>query len=146
MTDDEIGYGKPPKNSRFKPGVSGNPRGRPKRRPLALASIIGNVLTAPIEYREQGRLKETTRHELSLKMLIDHAVKGNLDAAELVLKVRAHAQRFGEPGVDRLRISGWLPDFPGQTAEQKTEEFAATGDADPLEWWRPDKGTTRADV
>ena len=28
--DYEIGYGKPPKQTRFKPGQSGNPRGRPK--------------------------------------------------------------------------------------------------------------------
>ena len=26
----DVGYGKPPKSTRFKPGVSGNPRGRPK--------------------------------------------------------------------------------------------------------------------
>ena len=26
----EVGYGKPPKHSRFRPGKSGNPKGRPK--------------------------------------------------------------------------------------------------------------------
>ena len=26
----EVGYGKPPKDTRFKPGQSGNPSGRPK--------------------------------------------------------------------------------------------------------------------
>ena len=31
MKDDyKVGYGKPPKASRFKPGTSGNPGGRPK--------------------------------------------------------------------------------------------------------------------
>ena|SRR5437868_14511965 len=31
-TDDyEVGYGKPPKNSQFQKGVSGNPTGRPKK-------------------------------------------------------------------------------------------------------------------
>jgi hypothetical protein len=122
---------------RFKPGVSGNPKGRPKRKPSALAEIIRSVLSAPIQYREGGRIKATTRHELSLKMLIEQAVTGNLVAVELVLKVRAHAQRFGEAGVDRLHISDWLPDYPGQTADQKTQEFASTGDANPFEWWHP---------
>jgi hypothetical protein len=28
--DYEVGYGKPPKHTRFKPGQSGNPKGRPK--------------------------------------------------------------------------------------------------------------------
>jgi hypothetical protein len=136
MRDYDIGYGKPPKKSRFKPGVSGNPKGRSKRKPSALAEIIRGVLSAPIAYRERGRIKATTRHELSLKMLIEHAIKGDLVAAALVLKVRAHAQRFGEAGVDRLQITDWLPDYPGQTADQKTQEFAGTGDADPIEWWQ----------
>ena len=135
MRDYEVGYGKPPGKSRFKPGVSGNPKGRPKRKPSALAEIICSVLNAPIDYRERGRVKATTRHELGLKMLVEHAIKGNFSAAELVLKVRAHAQLFGEAEIDKLQISDWLPDYPGQTADQKTQEFASTGDADPVEWW-----------
>ena len=35
-----VGYGKPPKSGRFRPGVSGNPRGRPKSKGLALAELI----------------------------------------------------------------------------------------------------------
>ncbi len=29
-SDYEVGYGKPPRHTRFQPGRSGNPRGRPK--------------------------------------------------------------------------------------------------------------------
>ena len=29
-SDDEVGNKKPPKHGQFKPGVSGNPKGRPK--------------------------------------------------------------------------------------------------------------------
>ena len=132
---DDVGYRRPPQGARFKPGVSGNPKGRPKRGPLGLAHTIREILSAPMQYREQGRVKTATRHELSLKMLIERAVKGNIAAAELVLKTRAQALRLGDLGVETLLIDGWLPDYPGQTAEQKTREFAATGDAKPQEWW-----------
>ena len=126
--DYDVGYGKPPKETRFKPGVSGNQKGRPKRSPALLAAIIDTALHAPIECRENGRIKTTTRHELGLKMLIDQAVKGDLSAAEHALKVRAHGQRFGEAAVDKLEIVNWLADYAGQTADQKTQEFASTGE------------------
>ena len=96
MASYEIGYGKPPLSGRFRAGVSGNPRGRPKRKALALAERIKTVLNAPIEYRERGRTKVATYRELSLKMLVDRAINGDLDAAELVLKILAHAERYGD--------------------------------------------------
>jgi hypothetical protein len=136
MPNYDVGYGKPPRKSRFRSGVSGNPKGRPKRKPSALAGIIRDVLSAPVEYRERGRLKAGTRHELSLKVLVERAIKGDLGAADFILKVRAHGLRYGEAGVDRLQISDWLPDYPGQTADQKTREFVGASNADPLEWWQ----------
>ena len=71
-------------------------------------------------------------------MLIERAVKGDVAAAELVFEARAQALRSGDLGGGRLLIDEWLPDYPGQTAEQKTLEFAATGDAKPQQWWMAD--------
>jgi hypothetical protein len=99
-----IGYGKPPPNGRFRPGVSGNPKGRPKRSPTPLAEIIRTVLNAPIEYRERGRTKVASYRELSLKMLVDKAISGDLDAAELALKILARAERYGDPGFDPILV------------------------------------------
>jgi hypothetical protein len=31
MDDDEVGFGKPPKKHQWKPGQSGNPKGRPRK-------------------------------------------------------------------------------------------------------------------
>jgi hypothetical protein len=135
MSDDRIGYGRPPKASRFKPGVSGNPKGRPKRKPVPYAEALNQVLDAPIEYVERGRSKVTTRRELNLKRWVDRAVSGDVHAAEHILKIRAQAERDGEPGSETILVHGWLSDHPGQTAEQKTQAATVSGDVDPLKWW-----------
>ena len=97
---------------------------------------IKTVLNAPIEYRERGRTKVATYRELSLKMLVDQAIGGDLDAAELALKILARAERYGDPGLDPILVENWIADYPGQTANQKTADFAAGRDATPAEWWR----------
>jgi Family of unknown function (DUF5681) len=135
MSEYDVGYAKPPKETRFKRGISGNPKGRPKRKPSHVADIISDALRAPVEYREGDNVKVATHRELAVKRLVREAIKGNLPAAELLLKARDHAQRFGDAGVDRLQISNWLPDRPGQTGGQKTRERGTRQEADPIEWW-----------
>jgi hypothetical protein len=136
MTDYEVGYRKSPKHSRFKKGVSSNPKGRPKRKPLAAGEIIDGVLNAPAQYREAGRIKTATRRELSLKTYVTRALNGDFKAAGALLKLRAYAQKYGDTGVHRIQIDDWLPDYPGQTAEQKTREFSNENTAPAPEWWK----------
>jgi hypothetical protein len=143
MASYEIGYGKPPRSGRFRAGVSGNPNGRPKRKPTPLAERIKTVLNAPIEYRERGKTKVATYRELSLKMLVDRAISGDLDAAELALVVLGRAERYGDPGVDLVLVENWIADYPGQTANQKSAKFAAGRDAKPGEWWSDESSTER---
>jgi hypothetical protein len=135
MNDEKVGYGKPPKASRFKPGVSGNPMGRPKRKPVPYSEALNHVLDAPIEYLERGRSKVTTRRELNLKRWVDRAVNGDIHAAAHILKIRAQAEYEGEPGSETILVRGWLWDHPGQTAEQKTQAAMASKDGEPLKWW-----------
>lgn len=123
MADYEVGYGKPPKKTQYPPRKSGNPKGRPKLAPDMLGKIVREVLDAPMRYRENGRTKTATRREVKLKLLVERAVKGDAQAAELLLKKRRHAVRSGEAAGKRLLITDWLPDFLGQTAEQKTQDM-----------------------
>src|SRR6202000_964768 len=67
MSDFEIGYKKPPKATQFKPGTSGNPKGRPKRVRSPLNEILEDVLDAVVKYRENGKVRTATRREVSLK-------------------------------------------------------------------------------
>ena len=137
MGDYEIGRGKPPKHSQFKKGNRANPNGRRgKRKPVVIADIIENVLNGHAEYRERGRTKKAKRRELTIKTHVRLALGGNLKSIETILLLRAHAQTSGDTGVQRLEITDWLPDYPGQTGEQKTREFAARTSGEVPAWWK----------
>ena len=136
MSDDDVGYGKPPKHSRFKPGNNANPKGRPKREPSVIAEIIDNVLSALAEYHERGRIKRARRRELTIKTHVKLALGGDLKSIETLLMLRVNAQISGDADVHRLDITDWLPDYPGQTGEQKTREFAVQGNIDVPAWWK----------
>jgi hypothetical protein len=130
MADDEIGYGKPPLSGRFRPGVSGNPSGRPKRKPNPFAESIKTALNRPLKYRERERTKIATFREVSLAMLVDKAASGDIEAAKLILKIRAHAERYGDADANQILIENWMPDYSGQTAKQKASDFAKSRAAD----------------
>jgi hypothetical protein len=135
MVDDSVGYRKPPKHSKFKKGVTGNPKGRPKRKPFAAAETIDSVLNSTTEYRERGQTRVATRRELTIRTLVNRALKGDVKSAEALLKLRAHAQRHRDAGVQRIVSSDWLPDHLGQTGEQKTKQFASKNETNLPEWW-----------
>jgi hypothetical protein len=123
MADYEIGYRRPPQSKRFRAGASGNPKGRPKRKASTLAETINKVLNAPIEYQERGKTKVASARELSLRMLVSRAVSGNLEAVELLRKILEHVARYGDTGREEIAITDWLPDYPGQSGEQKTQDL-----------------------
>jgi hypothetical protein len=75
MSKYEVGRGKPPKTTRYRPGVSGNPKGRPRRKPSDIAQIVRDTLSAPIQYREGERFKVATYLELKIKKLIQEGLK-----------------------------------------------------------------------
>jgi Family of unknown function (DUF5681) len=142
MPEYEVGYGKPPRASQFKPGVSGNRKGRPKRQKSDLASVIHRVMYSFVRHRENGQEQITPAWELNLKLLVRSAVSGDVDAATAVLKFWAQAERT-KSGKQRVVVEDWLPDYAGQTAEQKTRDFARKRNAAAIEWWSQ-AGTARS--
>jgi len=51
--DDEAGFKRPPKGTRFKPGRSGNPKGRPKGR-RNLTTDLAALMKKRIPIRKDG--------------------------------------------------------------------------------------------
>jgi len=74
-----IGYRSPPEATRFKKGVSGNPRGRPKGS-LNVATVLTRTLREKVAINENGRRRTVTKLEAALKQLVDKAAAGDLRA------------------------------------------------------------------
>ena len=84
--DYEVGYGRPPKCTRFKAGESGNPRGRPKKK-LTLAETEAKLLLEnKFTIRVDGKLQRVNAFTAILTALIAKAVNGDARAADRLLK------------------------------------------------------------
>lgn len=82
-----VGYGKPPRASQFKKGVSGNPKGRPKGSPN-LVTVLGRTLRERVTVTENGRQYVITKCEAAMKQLVNKAASGDARALQLLLRVQ----------------------------------------------------------
>lgn len=98
----EVGRGKPPIATRFKPGQSGNPKGRPARAP-DLTTRIGKKLTTKRSVVISGNRVELPVEEILLERLIERAAKGDV---KLLLFLLAEAQKYRE-GQANAKASEW---------------------------------------
>ena len=83
-TNYEIGYGKPPKKTRFPKGVSGNPSGG-RKKPATMPEILREGLEKTIEVVENGQRKTITKMEAVVNQLIDKSIVGDMTASRLLL-------------------------------------------------------------
>ncbi|CUH41201.1 DUF5681 domain-containing protein [Ruegeria atlantica] len=86
--DYEVGYGKPPKATRFQKGRSGNPKGRPKGAKGVNASLK-RELEAKITVREGNHEARISKAEAIAKRLTAGALKGDTKLLMALLKVDA---------------------------------------------------------
>ncbi len=82
----EVGYGKPPKATRFRPGQSGNPRGRPKGA-RGIAKVLDEALSQEVRVTEGGQTVRITKREALILSLITKALKGDMRAAAHTLRL-----------------------------------------------------------
>jgi hypothetical protein len=129
--DYEVGYGKPPKHTRFRKGQSGNPKGRPKGA-RGLTASLRRELETKITIRESNRELRLTKGEAMAKRFTNAALQGNERALLTLLKL--DGQIYGS-APDQIEEAGKearvepvdleiLRDFLVQT-----ENGAATGTA-----------------
>jgi hypothetical protein len=91
----EVGYRKPPMHTRFKPGQSGNPRGRPKGT-KNLKTDLMEELGEKIVIHEGDRSQEISKQRALLKSVVNRAIKGDVRAISIALATMMRLLDTGE--------------------------------------------------
>jgi hypothetical protein len=93
----EVGFGKPPEATRFRPGESGNRRGRPKGTEN-FRTILAEEMSAVVEVNEGGKRRNVSKQRVATRQLANKAATGDLKAfALLVEMLRKTGQLASEP-------------------------------------------------
>ncbi|NBW76719.1 MAG: hypothetical protein EBR34_13115 [Sphingomonadaceae bacterium] len=96
-----VGYGKPPQGSRFRPGQSGNPKGRPRRleRNSDLAehispslAAVARVLEKKVRIKSGGRLKEMSGLQAMAEVMLEHALYGDARFMRMLLGLNSELE------------------------------------------------------
>lgn len=127
--DYEVGYGRPPKATQFKPGQSGNPRGRP-RTSRNVGTMLEEVFFQKIPITEKGVRREVPVLEAIFRQLANGALMGDARQSDRVIKLlpvlqdaRAAAEAAGggederNPAAD-LAVLEALAEMVGSDPEQ----------------------------
>src|SRR5271157_6187883 len=90
--DDVIGYKRPPRSTRYRAGVSGNPKGRPKRNGEVLP--YARILDRMVTIKDGLRARQVTGEEAFLLYLRKKALDGNEAAQERVEEIQAFRREY----------------------------------------------------
>jgi len=87
----DVGYGKPPRHSRFKKGEpSANPRGRPRKN---MTALLVEGLNKKVTVTENGRRRKVTLREAITSQLINQSASADLRATKMLLDLIKDAER-----------------------------------------------------
>ena len=94
--DYAVGYGKPPRQTRFRKGQSGNPRGRS---PGAknLKTLLNDALNEPVTVTGNGGHRKITKRQAIITQLVNRSATADLRAIKILLDMLWDVEDRTEP-------------------------------------------------
>jgi|HubBroStandDraft_5_1064220.scaffolds.fasta_scaffold14380_4 hypothetical protein len=138
-----VGYRNPPEHTRFRPGQSGNPKGRPKGT-LNLATVLERTLRETVVITVKGKRKTVTKLEAAVTQLSDKAVGGDMKAfQQLSTLVRSAEEREVQAPV----ANSDLDEVDEQIVLEIVERFENSRKKNPVKGAQrnEDKGDTKSE-
>ncbi|WP_370154119.1 DUF5681 domain-containing protein [Ferrovibrio sp.] len=105
----EVGYGVPPQKTKFKPGQSGNKKGRPKKTPLSInESAYVAVASELVTIKLNGKKTTVTAEQAVWLKIRQAALSGDAKAWKIWLQARQTAVKHEV--IRPVKSGGLLPD------------------------------------
>ena len=94
--DYEVGYGKPPRDSRFVKGQSGNPRGRA---PGAqnMKTLLTQALNELVVVTDHGGRRKVSKCQAIVTQIVNRAAKPDFKAIPILLGMLRDIERDSDP-------------------------------------------------
>jgi hypothetical protein len=97
----DVGYGRPPVEHQFKPGQSGNKRGRP-RGSKSEATILNELLSRKININQNGTTRRISVLEGMFLKFAEDALRGNPKSAAFLLARKQLIESSEQPAAAAL--------------------------------------------
>jgi len=93
--DYEVGYGKPPRHTRFAQGQSGNPRGRPSGA-KNFTTLLSEALNEPVIVTEHGGRRKVSKRQAIVTQLVNRSATADFRAIKILLDIVRDIERQTE--------------------------------------------------
>lgn len=131
--DGSVGYKRPPVATQFKPGISGNPSGRPKQAKSLKAELL-EELGEVMRDREGDGEQEISKARAIAKSLVRAAIDGNLRAATALLAFCAKSLSHNDATQDHAVAPedvDILNDYVGRELRRRASDHDVINDNPP---------------
>lgn len=98
--EERVGYGRPPRATRFRPGRSGNPSGVAKSQ--RISKLVARALEETVDLPDKsGAMRTLTKLELTVTQLVNRAATADRHATQLVFSLLREEQARPDPSQPR---------------------------------------------
>jgi Family of unknown function (DUF5681) len=133
----KVGKGRPPIDTRWKKGQSGNPKGRPTGS-RGVSAVLHDVIRQKVPVTENGRTRQIPALEVMLRRLANDAMRSEPRALKLVLSL---VERYADStevenrmedvlAEDQEILSAYLPRHPQPVLDTSQDPSAETSGDD----------------